>query len=178
MTDTKSHAFGEACFYTIALDATDDDAGNAVDDTASVIIAGNASLERGAGYWLTQYRPRPSAFSEARRTCYLAIARFMSTVFDETRNASTVALAFEVLDVGANGGDASQKLDRELMAAWLNFANGAFGLTELVDTNGDKAPDTPFATMMATAEAVRNNPLSTQLQLLAQRDILERVNGT
>ena len=178
VTDTKSHAFGEACFYTIALDATDDDAGNAVDDTASVIIAGNASLERGAGYWLTQYRPRPSAFSEARRTCYLAIARFMSTVFDETRNASTVALAFEVLDVGANGGDASQKLDRELMAAWLNFANGAFGLTELVDTNGDKAPDTPFATMMATAEAVRNNPLSTQLQLLAQRDILERVNGT
>ena len=177
VTDTKSHAFGEACFYTIALDATDDDGGNAVDDTASVIIAGNASLERGAGYWLTQYRPRPSAFSEARRTCYLAIARFMSTVFDETRNASTVALAFEVFDLGGNGGDASQKLDRELMAAWLNFANGAFGLTELVDTNGDKAPDTPFATMMATAEAVRNNPLSTQLQLIAQRDILERVNG-
>jgi hypothetical protein len=101
----------------------------------------------------------------------------MSTVFDETRNASTVALAFEVLDIGGNGGDASQKLDRVLLAAWLNFANGAFGLTELVDTNGDKAPDTPFATMMATAEAVRKNPLSTPLQLLAQRDILERVNG-
>jgi serine protease len=177
VTDMKSHVFGEACFYTIVLDSLDDDSGNAVDDTGNVIIAGNAAEERGAGYWQTQYRPRPTAFSEARRTCYLAIARFMSAVFDESRNASTVPLAFDVLDVGGNGGEAFQKLDRELLAAWLNFANGAFDLGELVDTNGDSVPDTTFGAMMAAAEAVRNNPFATEVQMLAQRDILQLVNG-
>jgi hypothetical protein len=177
VTDMKSHAFGEACFYTIVLDALDDDSGNAGDDTGNVIIAGNAEEERGAGYWQTQYRPRPTAFSEARRTCYLAIARFMSAVFDETRNASTVPLAFDVLEVSGNDGEAFKKLDRELLAAWLNFANGAFDLGELVDTNGDSVPDTTFGAMMAAAEAVRNNPFATEVQMLAQRDILQLVNG-
>ena len=102
----------------------------------------------------------------------------MSTVFNETRNASTVPLAFDVMNVSGNQGQAFQKLDRELLAAWLNFANGAFDLTELVDTNGDSVPDTTFAAMMAAAEAVRNNPVSSAIQMLAQRDILQRVNGS
>jgi fungalysin metallopeptidase (M36)/PKD domain-containing protein len=177
VTDSQPHAFGSACIYTVTFDAQDDDAGNADDDTVAVIIAGNASLQRGAGYWQTQYRPRPTAFSEERRQCYLAIARFMSSVFDEAVSISTVAQAFDVLKISNNEGSASQKLDRELLTAWLNFANGAFDLTELVDTDKDKTPDTAFSTVMATAEAVRLNPSSTEAQLLAQRDILELING-
>ena len=102
-----------------------------------MIIAGNAAQQRGAGYWQTQYRPRPTAFTEARRLCYLAITRFMSTVFSEARALNTVAQAFDVMRINGNGGDSLQKLDRELLAAWLNFANGAFDLTE---------PSTPTAT--------------------------------
>ena len=143
-----------------------------------VIVAGNAALQRGAGYWQTQYRPRPTAFTEARRQCYLAIAGFMSTVFNEVRDASTVPLAFDVLKIKNNQGDAKQQLDRELLTAWLNFANGAFDLGELVDTNGNGTPDTAFGDVIATAEAVRLNPSSTQAALRAQRDILTRINGT
>jgi hypothetical protein len=164
--------------YTVVFDSLDDDGGNADNSTVSVIIAGNASAERGAGYWQTQYRPRPTAFSETRRLCYLAITRFMSTVFSEHRALNTVAQAFDVMAVNQNGGSATQRLDRELLAAWLNFANGAFGLTELVDTDGNGVADTPFATVMATAEAVRLNPASTSAQLLAQRDILQEINGS
>jgi M6 family metalloprotease-like protein len=175
VNDPEPHAFASACFYTVTFGARDDDAGSASANVA-VIIAGNAALQRGAGYWQTQYRPRPTAFSEARRQCYLAIARFMSTVFIEQRALGTVAQAFDVMSVAGNGGDATQKLDRELLAAWLNFANGAFDLTELVDTDGKNGPDTPFATVMATAESARTGP-STDAQKLAQRDILARING-
>jgi hypothetical protein len=143
-----------------------------------VIIAGNASVERNAGYWQTQYRPRPTAFTEAQRVCYLAIVGFMSKVFDEARDASTVAKAFDVLAVNGNLGIAMQQLDRQLLTAWLNFANGAFDLSELVDTDGVGGPDTPFSTVMANAEAVRLNPASTEAQLYAQRNILERINGS
>ena len=102
-----------------------------------------------------QYRPRPTAFPEARRVCYLAIVRFMSAVFSEARPLNTLA---DVMRINGNGGDAQQKLDRELVAAWLNFASGGFDLTELVDTDGNGTADTPFATVMANAEAVRLNP--------------------
>ncbi len=176
VTDTEPHAFAEACFYTVTFGAADDDGGVA-SDTVKVIITGNASLARNAGYWQTQYRPRPTAFSEAQRLCYLAIAGFMSSVFDEFRDASTVAAAFDVLYVKQNGGSAIEQLDRQILAAWLNFANGAFDYTELVDTDGNGIADTQFATVMATAEAVRLNPASTEAQLHAQRDILERING-
>ena len=177
VVDPEPHAFSSACFYTVTFGARDDDAGSASSQVA-VIIAGNASQQRGAGYWQTQYRPRPTAFPEARRLCYLAITRFMSTVFSEARALNTVEQAFDVMRINGNGGDAQQKLDRELLAAWLNFANGAFDLTELVDTDGNGTADTQFATVMANAEAVRLNPAATSAQRLAQRDILERINGS
>jgi hypothetical protein len=146
-------------------------------DSVAVIIAGNATVRQNAGYWQTQYRPRPTAFTEARRQCYLQIVAFMSKVFNEVTDASTVANAFDVLYVGGNNGSAKQQLDRQLLTAWLNFANGSFDLGSMVDTNGDHVADTSFADVMATAEAVRLNPASTADQLRAQRDILERING-
>jgi serine protease len=177
VTDTHSHTFGDACSYVVAFGAADDDAGTSPNDTLHVIIAGNASQQENAGYWQTQYRPRPTAFSDPVRQCYLEIVGWMSQVFDEVRNASTVAAAFEVLSVSGNAGSASQQLDRQLLAAWLNFANGAFDYSELVDTNKDKIVDTAFSTVMANAEGVRLNPGSTEAQMRAQRDILERING-
>ena len=71
-----------------------------------------------------------------------------------------------------------EKLDRHLLAAWLNFANGAFGYDELVDTDGDGGPGTAFSAVMAAAEAVRVNPASTEAELRAQRQVLQRINGS
>ena len=176
VTEAQSHAFGLACLYVIAFRSTDDDGGTTTDN-ANVIIAGNASLERNAGYWQTQYRPRPTAFSEEQRICYLDIAGFMSLVFNEVRDASTVPNAFDVLSVKQNEGIALQQLDRQLLTAWLNFANGAFEYGELVDTDGNGVGDTAFSVVMTTAESIRLNPASTEAQLYAQRDILQHVNG-
>ena len=78
--------------------------------------------------------------------------------------------------LNGDGGPSTQKLDRQLLAAWLNFANGAVDLDELVDTNFDGVPDTVLLTALTTAESVRLNPASTDAQLLAQKDILESIN--
>ena len=101
----------------------------------------------------------------------------MSTVFDEVTPLSTVAQAFNILKINSNSGSETQKLERELLAAWLNFANGAFDLNELVDTDGNGTADTAFATVVAAAEAVRTGS-STDAEKIAQRNILQRINGS
>jgi hypothetical protein len=99
----------------------------------------------------------------------------MSAVFDEVVDASTKANAAKILHPGGNMGMADL-LDVQLLAAWLNFANGAFGWDELVDTDGDKVPDTAFSTAVMAAEAVRLDPLATNAELEAQKNILEWIN--
>ena len=47
----------------------------------------------------------------------------------------------------------------------------------MIDTDKDGTGDTPFFTVMANAEAVRNDPLSTKKEILDQRDLLRRVNS-
>ena len=119
----------------------DDDGGSATDQVA-VIIAGNAAQQRGAGYWQTQYRPRPTAFTEARAAVLPRDRRLREHRLPRgPRRLDTVPLAFDILKINQNSvRNAIQKLDRELLAAWLNFANGAFDLTELVDTDGNGTP--------------------------------------
>ncbi len=68
--------------------------------------------------------------------------------------------------------------DQQLLAAWLSFADGAIEFSQLIDTNFDRVPDTPFLTAIAAAETVRLDPASTSQQIEVQKRILERVNQT
>jgi hypothetical protein len=81
-----------------------------------------------------------------------------------------------VLDASKTGGSAFRILDRELLAAWLNFANGSVGWTDLVDVVGNKDLDMTFGDAMQLAEAVRLNPASTKAQLVAAANMIERIN--
>ena len=175
VTDSTSHTFGQACLYTVGFQSGDDDTGSA-SSTVKVIVGGSATVPLGAGNWQTNYRPRPTALSESRRQCYLLIVGFMSTVFNEATDVSTVEKAFNALAVNQNGGSATQLLDRQLLAAWLNFAHGAFTLTTMVDTDGVGGPDTAFGTVMAQVEAARLNPATPPAVLLAFKNMLERIN--
>jgi hypothetical protein len=114
----------------------------------------------------------PSDFDAATLTCYLKVAGYMSRVFSEQTAADMFAQAYLVLDTGPTK-PLQQLFDVQLLAAWLNFANGAIEHNRLVDTNGDKTPDTPFLTAIAAAESVRLNPASTQEQLDRQKLIVE-----
>lgn len=174
--DSTSHTFGDACLYDVQLTVGDDDAGSA-GDSLKVIVTGNAAANRSGDYWFNQYRQGPAQeLSDATLECYLDIVELVSDVFGELRAAGTLDEAEGVLK--ANAKTAEDALDRQLLAAWLNFADGATGLSELVDTNGDGSADTPFLTVLVDAEAVRTNAASTRAALLAQYTILERINAT
>jgi hypothetical protein len=175
VTDTKTHAFGQACWYVIGFRAEDDDGGWQV-DSADVIILGNADLTRSAGYWRQQYRAPQKSALQASLTCYLKIVGYMSTVFDEVRDASTPAKAAAVLSPKKNEGDMRVLLDQQLLALWLNFANGSVGWEEWLDTDADGVTDATLASVMTAAETVRLDPSATNAQLEAQKDILERIN--
>lgn len=175
VTDEKSNTFGDACEYTVTFTSADDDEGSASDDV-QVIITGTTDQIRGAGYWQTNYRGLGTRdFTPAQLDCLLTVVDHMSTVFNEERDASTRAKAAEVLKASAS--TMSNMLDRFIIVSWLNFGNGSFELGDQVDTNGDGTPDTTFGAALATAEAVRLDPLATRAQLEAQKNILERING-
>jgi hypothetical protein len=177
VTFDTTHVFAEVCLYDVAFSVLDDDGGTDA-ETVAVIITGTPTKSRSSGYWQTAYKGTGGAgFSQAQLQCFLDITGFLSTVFNETRNASTVPLAYDVMFLGGNQGDLLQKVDRELLTAWLNFANGAIEYTALIDTDKNGLPDTTFANVMANAETVRNNPASTQAQLQDQRSILQHING-
>ena len=176
LLDSQSNAFTRACLYRVSLTATDDDGGSASDGVA-VLVTGDSNTSRGAGFWMTNYRQRPNALDDETLTCYLAIVGHMSEVFDEiTEGTSGFDAAVDVLWTNDSRGDMRQLMERHLMTAWLNFAHGAFGWDEMVDTDGDGLPDTAFSDVVQTAEDVRQDDESTRQELEEQKDILEYVN--
>ncbi|MEX2646197.1 MAG: PKD domain-containing protein [Gaiellaceae bacterium] len=177
VTDDVSHTFGDACMYEIGFSAVDDDLGASPVANANVLIVGNADERRSAGYWHHQYKGNGKTdFDAAELECYLEIAAWVSTVFNEVVDASTIANALAILDPSQSGGDIVVQFDRQLLAALLNFANGSIGWDEAVDTNGDGVADTPFHAAVAAAEAVRLNPASTKQEIKAHKNVLERIN--
>jgi hypothetical protein len=130
-----------------------------------------------AGYWQHQFKGVGKVdFTEDELACLLDIVGFMSTVFHEERDASTMDLAHDVMHLGGNHGSETEKLDRELLVAWMNFANAAFDLGDMVDTDGDMVPDTTFGAALAVAEMVRLDPFATAMQLQRQREIVHHVS--
>lgn len=173
VTDSKSHVF-DACLFDVGFLARDDDNGTSA-DTVAVIVTGTSDRRRSAGYWQNVYDPKARGFTTETLLCYLEIAGFVSTVFHVPVDASTIAAAASVLKPGG-GTTTEEQFDRQLLAALLNFANGSVGWTQLVDTDADGTPDTPFNAVIANAEAIRLNPASTDAQIEAQKNLLERIN--
>lgn len=167
----QSHLYAGACLYEIGLGVADDDGGSASDE-AAVVVTGSADLSKGSGWWLNQYRSKSSNdFSPAQLQCYLDIVTFFSAEFD---TPLTRADAAQILNAPAKA-PILTTLREQLLAAWLNFANGAVTFDTPVDTDGDGVADTTWAAAILQAETVANNPASTNAQVKAQKDIVERI---
>ena len=174
VVNQQSRTFAAACLREVSLAARDDDGGQG-SATIAVVVAGTSRRARSSGYWQTQYRQvRSSPVGEAALACYLDIAGHLSAVFAEQRAAGTFGQAANVLQGG--GADMARILEQQLLAAWINFADGAWTWDQLVDTTGDGVPDTAFGTAIQAAEAVRLNPTATRAALEAQKHVLERLN--
>ncbi|HSM05578.1 MAG TPA: hypothetical protein VK858_13250, partial [Longimicrobiales bacterium] len=178
ITDGQLHAFSQACIYPVTFTSTDSDGASNQDGAYAIIRSAAANAASLAGYWRQQLSGNGNVdFGEDELGCMLAIVGAMSTVFHEERDASTVAAALDVIDVAGNGGTEHEKLDRELLAAWMNFANGVFDLADLVDTDFDGVPDTTFGAALTVLEAVRLDPLSIEDDLNAARDVVHEISA-
>ena len=167
----QAHVFTEACLYQMTLRVEDDDAGSD-EDSIAVVVTGNADRSRGSGWWLNQYRTKaPNDFSPARLQCYLDIVTYFSTHFTAPLNR---AQATSILNIPAKS-PVLTVFRQQLLAAWLNFANGAVKFDTPVDTDGNGTADTTFAAAILAAETVANNPASTDAQIRQQKDIVERI---
>jgi hypothetical protein len=174
ITDTHDHAFGDACLYTVGFEVDDDDGGSDA-DSVKVIITGNEDDGRPSGWWAREYRRRGGlTLDDATAACYLEIVGYVSVVFDEEVDASTFHLAQSILFSQGRPVTKRDQLDRDLLTAWLNFANGAVEWDELVDSGS--GPDAPFHEVMAAAEAVRLDPLATGADFDEQRRIVQRIS--
>jgi hypothetical protein len=139
--------------------------------------AGAGTASQLSGYWQHEFRRNGRTdFDAATLECYLGIVAFASLVFSEERSVATIGDAFDVLFLAGNEGSRREQLDRELLVAWLNFANGAFTYDGLVDANGDGVDETPYAEVMAQIEAVRRDAAATAEALEAVTTLLHSIN--
>ena len=171
---SATHAYGDACLYNLTVDVTDDDNGVG-SDSAVVLVTGNATVSKGHGWWLNEYRPKSANdFTPAQLQCYLDIVNYLSMVFSEDTPALTRAQATKILNAPAKAPE-DVIFDQMALGAWLNFANGSIKLDSPVDSNGDGVADSTFGAVMFTAESVRLNPASTMAQIKVQKTIVERI---
>ena len=175
VTEERTHAYAEACLYELGVEVSDDDGGSAT-DSAVVLITGDATKSRNDSWWKHQYKYRDKDYTEAELQCLLAIVGYLSTVFDETTDASSLDLAFEVLEGKTPPKGEIRKLEQELLAAWLNFAVGVFDLTSVVKDHKNKTLTT-FIAAVGQAESVRLDPLATEKDVKQQREILNHINN-
>ncbi|MFF0739953.1 M36 family metallopeptidase [Streptomyces sp. NPDC004111] len=177
VTDTRKHEYRKPCLYDLGLAVRDDDGGTGKDGV-KVVVQGNAHLSLLADVWYVKYLTGDlTGLGKERLDCYLKIVQHSSAVFGgagdpvdiSTQGRAAAALSITLFDN-------RRALDRQLLAAWLNFAHGAFDPAEKVDTDGDLKADTPFLTVLQAAEKVRLDPKSTDADLARQAKILLCVN--
>ena len=164
------------------VDVRDDDAGTGSDNTW-VVVTGTERRIFAPGYWYNQYditKKNQNLLARETLDCYLRIVNHMSRVFgakpDQFWQVKDFAQMRDALNTKKTSKD-TEIMQRQLMAAWLNFANGSVKWFDLVDTNGDRMPDKQFGQLLRESEELRLNLAASRAQLLAQEAILKTVNG-
>jgi hypothetical protein len=176
VSESQTHAYAAACTYVITFTVTDDDGGTST-ATANVLVVGNGKRPSGDGYWRHQFRTHitgkgASDFDADTLGCYLEIVGYMSAVFNETTTAATLAEAEDILFTNSGPTGSTERFDKDLLTAWLNFADGTIEWDSPQDLDKDGVYETTFLGAMAQAEAVRLNPASTAAQLRDWRSVV------
>jgi hypothetical protein len=173
--DARTHAFNRACLYDVTFKSVDDD--NAFgEDHTSILITQPGGTARLDGYWQHQLAGDGSVLDRSVINCYLAIVARVSSIFGELRSVATPEDAYGVLNLAQNAGSEREQLDREILVSWLNFASGAIGYTQMLDSNGDGIADAPFSQVLQNAEAIRRNPAATAKALKEQTQIIHQIS--
>ncbi|MEF8979215.1 MAG: PKD domain-containing protein [Haloarculaceae archaeon] len=179
--DTGQVTFSTPGTHVVFTRVTDDDGGVGVAGRANV-ITGDRVCTRTQEFWREQFGTRePQQIDNQALQGYLDVVTFGSGVFSEQASADTPADARAVFGTSSGGGQGGVEVRGrargETLAAWLNFASGAVGWNERIDTDGDGEAETPFNEVMTEVESVLRDPDATQEEVEQARDIAESVNN-
>lgn len=138
---SADHGYVEPCVYTVTVDVADDDTGSAGTVRRTVVVT-RATADRlgGIRFWTRQFRRldsgRAAALTPTQASCYLSVARELSTTLGGRLRLRTSPEAYDVLSMTRRSGptrpDLGQaelqveraKLDRALLGALLDFSYG------------------------------------------------------
>lgn len=123
---------------------------------ASVCTRGTASNALTTAQWAVEITRGKGEIPDETLNCYLKLVQKASKVFPEVTKASSLGRAYRVLK--ASAGDRA-RLDGALLAAWLNWASGAY------DSASAFAGTSTFKATVGAAEKARLSPKSTSAQL-------------
>jgi hypothetical protein len=153
---------------------TDDDGGSASVDVP-VVVTGTSPCTFTQGYWQKQFatsgaRQVPPAVSGA----YLGAVAFASSVFGDVTPLASEQDARAILE----SQDPSMRTHAtsQLLAAWLNVANGGVTMRSRVDTDGDGIRDMTVKDVVTTAERALLDPAATHADLERANVLAEAVN--
>ncbi len=174
-SDVYSATFDVPGVYTVEVDLTDDDGGTAGAEIRQ-LVTGDVSCTRSFGFWQRQLaQGKRTQLEQATLEGYLQIAGLASGFFSEEVDVTSIESASAVMSA-ANGPELRDRAVAQLLAAWLNLAQGAVGWDEMIDRDGDGTPDTPFYALVAEAEAILAHPHATHADLVRAKDLAEAVN--
>nr|BFE83138.1 hypothetical protein GCM10020093_057390 [Planobispora longispora] len=108
--------------------------------------------------WATEVLRGKGKLSDKTLICYLSIVQNGSKVFPELTDAGSLGKAYKVLKPRTKS--AKALLDRELLAAWLNYAHGVYNGSAKIKGA------TTLKSAIGVAERHRANPKATSAQLL------------
>lgn len=105
---------------------------------------------------------------------YLERINATSTVFSENYTL-TLESAYDLL--WSHDSSMRTKALKQCLASWLNWANGATTMTQMVDTNYNGVPDMTFGNAMTIVENILRNPTSSSSDLEHAKDICDSINN-
>ena len=130
-----SHAFADACLYTVTTTASDDDGLSTTLTTPVVVTAPLGFVPASSNYWSQQFlsgaRSPRGGMSAATLRCYLQIARHLSPELGSNLTSSAASIL-----AGTGPTSRVAQLRQQLLTVLLDFANGSWNWTQVVGPKG------------------------------------------
>ncbi|MFP3853498.1 MAG: PKD domain-containing protein [Anaerolineales bacterium] len=172
--DQATVTFDQPGIFSIEVMVHDDDGGSAAESMPK-LVTGEAVCSRSQGYWQHQFSGKGKQhIDDETLLAYLEIVNHYSDYFSEVRSLSSIEEAKEIFDV--SGPSMRSKAEAQLLAAWLNFANGAVDWNQQIDTGDDPLGTASYSQVIQTAEAILLDAEADHQQLERAKDLAETVN--
>ena len=173
-TDSAEVTFDTPGWKLIEITVTDDDGGQASAELAKLVTGGDCTCTRSMGFWKHQFGRKPAHIDHETLQTYLDLIDFTSAVFSEIVPAATLTEARSVL--WNRRPEMKYKAQAQALAAWLNATHGCILWSEMIDTDGDGAPDQEFLSMMTEIEQLLGDIDSDHADYVRAKDLAEAIN--